>query len=133
MAFLHVKQHTNIKMKISRTNTWRYRIHASTTLIPLLILAGCLGGEPPTEADVTAITTKFLELSNAISGWKPVEVHVSNLKCNRSGDAYACSYDMQAKMRQSDFMTGKVKESDLVQKGMTGKYIKAGEVWTPAL
>jgi len=129
-----MSDNTQIKiMKISRINTRNIRIHPSAALIALLLLAGCLGGEPPTEDDVTAITTKSLELSNAISGWKPVEVHVSNLKCNRAGDAYACSYDMQAKMRRSDFMTGKVKESDLDQKGMTGKYIKAGEVWTRSL
>ena len=121
------------KMKISHMKTWSYRKQTSAVLIPLLLLAGCFGGEPPSAKDVAAIATKHLLIANAVSGWKPVDVQVSNLKCNRSGEVYACSFDVQGKMRRTEILTREVKVNDFSNTDQTGKFIKAGEVWTATL
>lgn len=108
-------------------------LHFAKMAIPTMLLVGCFAGEPPTENDVAAISTKHLLIANAVSGWKPVEVHVSNLKCNRSGDVYACSYDLKGKLQRTEMFTREVKVKDFSNKDNTGKFIKAGEVWTATL
>jgi hypothetical protein len=104
-----------------------------SAVIALMLLAGCFAGEPPTETDVAAIAQDYLRTANAIGGWKPIEVRVSNLKCNRSGDAYACSFDLQGKLQQINRWNGEITVSNFSHKAQTGKYIKAGDVWTIAL
>lgn len=86
------------------------------TLIPIMLLTGCFEGAPPAESDVAAIAQDYLEKVNAIGGWNPIEVHVSNLKCNRSGDAYACSFDLQGKMQRKNRWNGEVNVSDFSHK-----------------
>lgn len=112
----------------------RASLHHTKLVLPILLLAGCFAGDPPTEKDVATIAQSYMRIANAMSGWSPIEVRVSNLKCNRSGEAYACSFDLQGKLKRVErWNNGKVTVSDFSHKAQTGKYIKAGDVWVTAL
>jgi hypothetical protein len=108
-------------------------VHYAKLALPIVLLAGCFAGDPPTEKDVAAITQDFLRKANAMNGSKPIEVQVSNLKCNRTGNTYACSFDLQGQMQRVNRLNGEVTVNDFSHKAQTGKYIKAGEVWVPTL
>ena len=112
--------------------TFKQGIRLSTAAISLAMLAGCLEGTPPTESDVAALSLNRLQMNNALNSWKPVKAQAANLKCNRSGDVYACSFDLQGKMQQVDYINGVVKQKDFAYKAQTGKFQKAGDVWTLA-
>jgi hypothetical protein len=113
-------------MKISG----RYVKSGMTTLGVLFLLGGCFSGDPPTEKDIAPIYTKNLAMVNAFSGWRPTEVSISNVKCSRSGSTYACSFDASGKLKKRSAWDGKVSVEDFHNTKETGKFVKAGDVWT---
>ncbi len=112
--------------------TFSQGIRLSAAAISLAMLAGCFDGTPPTESEVAALSLNRLQMANAMNSWKPIKAQASNLKCSRSGDVYACSFDLQGKLQRKDYYNGTVSEKDFAYKAQTGRFQKAGDVWTLA-
>lgn len=95
----------------------------------LLALAACVGDDPPTEKDVLGLYVKQLAAENAQGTWKPVDVKVLNLKCDKDGSVYACKFDANGKLQRQNPFTNRIEVHEFSRQGLVSRYIKTGETW----